>query len=239
MGTRLVAGIGYGSRVINPSARFAIPNLETGLVHFGGFDAPYELAADFVVVDVETTSFNAQTGRIIEFAAHRTSGDGAIIASYSTLVNPGSIDTGAVHVHGITADMLTDAPTWSQILPSVMEFMSGGIFVAHHALFDAAFVYHESVRSGVNPQLMPGVCTVWLAKQAFPELDRHNLDAVSARLGLANAHAHAATSDAQVVVEALPAMLAAVNQIKHYVLPHDVATHNEQLAFDVIPVKNR
>jgi DNA polymerase-3 subunit epsilon len=201
---------------------FAEPNLVLDGIHYGGPLGPYSIDSGFAVVDVETTGLSAASGaRIVEVAIHLTSGDGSITDSLVSLVNPGTSDTGAEHIHGITPMMVKDAPSWQHLWPEIAAMLSGRIFVAHNATFDASFIARENSLLGVSSPLAPGLCTYWLARQALPEIERHNLDAVTRHLDLVNSRPHAAEGDTRVVVEALPALLERVSPIGHYVLASD------------------
>jgi len=185
-------------------------------VMYSGVDGPLTYSSDFVVVDVETSGFNAASGaRILEIAAVRTSGDGKVLESFHSLVNPLDGVVGAQFIHGISVGMLRDAPTFSQIWPALESMLSDAIFVAHNARFDASFLDAETQRIGVDMAIMPGLCTYWLGRYAMPHLDRHKLETIAAELGLVNTDEHSAYADALVVVEALPHLLHNV-ELRHY-----------------------
>lgn len=190
-----------------------------GFVHFGGFSAPLDLEPEYVVVDVETTGFDPAHDRVLEVAALRTRGDGTVTAQFSTLLHPEVPDTGAPHVHGITMDMISAAPTFAQVWPALSALFAGAAFVAHNAAFDVGFLAAETARVGVEVPMQPGLCTLWLSRQALPHLDSHRLASVQAELGLSAVKAHAAAADALVVLQALPRLLAQVPPMRHYV-PH-------------------
>ena len=64
-----------------------------------------------IVLDVETTGLDYMKERIIEFAAVRLE-NGKIKDKYETLINPKQhIRKSSMAVHGITQDMVADAPT--------------------------------------------------------------------------------------------------------------------------------
>lgn len=204
----------------NPDARFAHPALVRDFVHYGSHDAPHEAAPTFVVVDVETSGLHPDRGdRIIEIAAHRTAGDGEIIESWSTLVNPGDGEVGLTSLHGITAEMVAVAPTFAQVLPELISILGDATFVAHHAVFDASFIAAESRRAGVQLPVMPGLCTYWLSRTVMHDMAKHKLGMLAQRFGIKNEMEHSASADAQVVVKLLPHLLSRSAPIKHFVSP--------------------
>lgn len=94
----------------------------------------------FCAVDLETTSVSVRVGEIVEIGAVKTRG-GEPLGTFQTFVRP----TGALPVEievltGIRPSMLDDAPPLSAVLPSLLEFLSGTVFVAHNAGFDWSFL---------------------------------------------------------------------------------------------------
>lgn len=202
----------------NPDSRFAYPNLERDFVHYGSVDAPLVGPSEYVVVDVETSGLYPDRGdRIIEIAAHRTLGDGQILDSWSSLVNPQNGEVGLTSLHGITPDMVKGAPTFAELLPDLQAFMADAVFVAHHAVFDASFIAAESRRAGIFLSPMPGLCTYWLSRTVMHDMAKHKLGMLAERFNITNSLAHSASADAQVVAELLPHLLARSEPIKHYV----------------------
>ena len=66
----------------------------------------------WVVVDVETSGFRPGHARIISLAALALDAQGNVEHSVVSLLNPG-VDPGPTHVHGLTAEMLEDQPTFA------------------------------------------------------------------------------------------------------------------------------
>jgi DNA polymerase-3 subunit epsilon len=199
---------------------FAEPAMVRDLAHYGAYEAPFDLDCDFVAIDVETTGFEPSKGaRVIEFAAHRTRGDGEVIESFSTLINHGSSDTGAEFIHGISAEMLADAPTFVEAWPAIESVLSNAIVVAHNAAFDMSFMASEIAIAGRTMQTIPALCSYWLSRQAFPESANHKLATVAENLGLTNDREHDASADALVVVQALPHMFSRMEKVRHFVEP--------------------
>ena len=198
-------------------SRFAYPGWQGPFVHYGGLAAEAQADTEYVVVDVETTGFDpAQGDRLLEVSAIRTDGHGSILGSFTSLVNPGVIDTGAEHIHGISLDMIQDAPTFSEIFGHLAELMSNAVFVAHHAKFDESFIASEARHGGFTLNQMPGLCTYWLAKQTLTETSNHKLATLAEYFNLSTGRAHCAYDDAFVVVQMLPKLLDRIEGIEHY-----------------------
>lgn len=142
----------------------------------------------FCVIDLETTGlYNAD--RIVEIALVVL--DGAtleIVDEYDTLVNP-MRDVGPTGRHGITASMVSAAPTFEEIAGTVARIVDGATLVAHNLVFDGRFLTNEFERHGVAMDAGSGVCTL--------KLSGSRLEQASAAFGIELQHAHQALADAR------------------------------------------
>ena len=201
-------------------SRFANPGDVGHFLHYGGAGGTHELDHDFVVVDVETSGLDPAAGaRVIEIAAVRINAAGQIQDSMSTLVNPEDGNTGADWIHGITAEMVQDAPTFDQIFDELARVMDDAIFVAHHAKFDEAFVAAEAQLADAKLLTMPAICTYWLARNSVKGTDNFKLGTLAEHFGILQVGAHSALDDAKVVAKMLPLMLADYKPLTYYTQP--------------------
>lgn len=69
----------------------------------------------FAVVDVENTGLY-NSDRLVELAVVTLDDSGRTIDEWDTLINP-QRDVGPVHIHGITASMVSAAPLFAEIAP--------------------------------------------------------------------------------------------------------------------------
>jgi DNA polymerase-3 subunit epsilon len=196
-------------------------------VHYGGLGNQHHADTEYVVVDVETTGFDPSRGdRVLEISAIRTDGAGRVLDSFTSLLNPGVVDTGAEHIHGISPMMLDEAPRFDEIFGHVAQLMHNAVFVAHHAKFDESFIFNEAALAGINLNTMPGVCTYWLAKQTLTAVPNHKLATLAQHWNLNSGVAHCAYDDALVVVQMLPRLFELVDGIEHYVPLQPQLTHS-------------
>ena len=104
-----------------------------------------------IVLDTETTGLDFTKERIIEFAAVRLE-NGKIKDEFQTLINPQQhIRKSSIAIHGITEDMVKDAPTEAEIMPKIIEFIGDYPIVAHNAIFDYQFLNEASLRCFNKP----------------------------------------------------------------------------------------
>ena len=159
---------------------------------------PAELPRDLVFVDLETTGGNAALDRITEVGVVRLR-DGVLVEEWSSLVNPECPIPPYIEAFtGISNAMVADAPRFADIAAVVRKKLGTGLFVAHNARFDYAFLRSEflQLRMSFTAEVL---CTVKLSRRLFPEFVRHNLDAVMERNGLRCDARHRALGDAKVL----------------------------------------
>jgi len=149
-------------------------------------------------VDVETTGCSPGADRVIDVAVIGTRG-GELEFEWQSLVNPGArIPDGITALTGIDNDMLAEAPPFEQIARELRARLAGRVFVAHNVRFDYGFIRREFARLG-DEWSADSLCTVRLSRALYPQLARHNLDALIELHGIEIAHRHRAMPDAQVL----------------------------------------
>jgi DNA polymerase III subunit epsilon len=150
----------------------------------------------WAVVDVETTGGPPPTHRITEIAAVIVKG-GEIQEVFETLVNPQrSIPPFVTRLTNISWDMVKDAPTFSAVVPALLEKLEGNVFVAHNAQFDWSFLSHEIQRTSGARITGNQLCTVRLARKLLPHLPKRSLDYVANYYGIEITGRHRAAGDA-------------------------------------------
>jgi DNA polymerase-3 subunit epsilon len=94
-----------------------------------------------IAVDVETTGFSPVRGdRVIEIGAVAFD-KGGITEEFESLINAGErICFHAQQVHGITDDMLLEAPSPAEVFTRFQSFLENSVLVAHNAAFDVGFL---------------------------------------------------------------------------------------------------
>lgn len=165
---------------------------------------------DFVVFDTETTGLMPSKDEIVQIGAVRVV-NGRIVPGETVdqLVNPGrAIPPASTKVHGVSDEMVADAPDAPTAVTQFHAFARGAVIVAHNAPFDMAFLERHGKMSGLGWD-HPILDTVLLSAVLFGTNERHTLDALCERLDITIPPElrHTALGDAQATAEALCKML--------------------------------
>ena len=122
---------------------------------------------NLVFLDIETTGLSMEHGaRTCEIAMLKVS-DG-IETEFNTLVNPNClIPDFSSNIHGITNDMVKDAPKFCDIAKDIANFIDGFVLVCHNAYFDLNFVSKEIMENKIRPAEMYFLDTLIIARQYF------------------------------------------------------------------------
>lgn len=165
---------------------------------------------DYVIVDFETTGSLPSIDSILEVGAVVFS-KGRIVDSFSSLVYPGrSIPPFITFLTGITQEMIKTAPLPSEIIPKLMEFIKGKVFVAHNAKFDLGFLNSQLMKLGMPPYDGDVLCTLQLARRLL-KLPRRGLDSLIEYFGINISHRHRALYDAEATALILNRLLKLLN----------------------------
>lgn len=108
---------------------------------------------------------------------------------------PAEFSPFCVAVHGIRPHDVADAPTFAGIWPDLSRRLEGAVLLAHNASFDSGVLSACLMAAGLPVPAFRFVCTVELARAAFPDLRSHKLNIVAHHLGIPLQH-HEAGSDA-------------------------------------------
>ena len=161
--------------------------------------------AEFIVFDVETTGLSAVDGdRIVEIAAMKVRGLQVVDKFYS-LVNPKrAIPAEATRINMITEEMVAGAPVAGEVLPRLIEFISGGCVVGHNVRFDLGFLCYELSLVGRRlGEGTPALDTLKMAKELLPYLSSYKLSYLARSLGITVTESHRAMADVDITVQVM------------------------------------
>src|SRR5215467_4360685 len=112
---------------------------------------PLQLKKPLAVIDLETTGTNLGSDRIIEIAIVKLLPDGNQVVKRK-LVNPQMpIPKVVTDLHGITDEMVKDAPTFKQVAHELKQVLDGCDLAGYNSnRFDIPMLMEEFLRAGVE-----------------------------------------------------------------------------------------
>jgi DNA polymerase-3 subunit epsilon len=163
-----------------------------------------------IVLDTETTGFYANhpdnPDRMVEIGCVELVNRKLTGNNLHFYLNPGrDSDEGALRVHGLTTQFLSDKPRFEEIAQQLVDYVAGAEIIIHNAPFDLSFLDMELGRTGRKPfrTCVAGVLdTLVMAKEMFPG-KRNSLDALCDRLEVDNSGRtlHGALLDAELLAD--------------------------------------
>ncbi len=161
-----------------------------------------------IVLDTETTGLDPSQGhRVIEIGCVEIENRRLTGRHFHCYLNPDrEIDDGAVQVHGITSEFLSDKPRFKQVVHDFLEFVQGAELVIHNAPFDVGFLNHELNLLDDGHAPVDEVCgiidTLVMARKKHPG-QRNSLDALCKRYEVDNSQRelHGALLDAEILAD--------------------------------------
>lgn len=165
-----------------------------------------------IVLDTETTGLNPRLGnRVIEIGCVELVDRKLTGNNFHRYINPErESEEGALAVHGLTTEFLSDKPIFAQVADDFLEFVRDAELVIHNAPFDMGFLNAEFDRLGLSKlddYVAAVVDTLVQAKELHPG-KRNSLDALCDRYEISNAHRklHGALLDAELLADVFLAM---------------------------------
>ena len=157
-----------------------------------------------IVLDTETTGLDYTKEKMVEFAAVRLE-NGKIKDQFQTLINPQQhIRKSSIAIHGITPEMVEDAPTEEEAIPEILEFMGDYPMVAHNAIFDYSFINEAAKRVTGKSIENERIDTQQMFKEIYPDLDAHGLNALTEKFKVELKDHHRAMGDTMGLALAYP-----------------------------------
>jgi DNA polymerase-3 subunit epsilon len=163
-----------------------------------------------IFLDTETTGFNANhphnPDRMVEIGCVEMVNRKLTGNNLHFYLNPGrDSDEGALRVHGLTTQFLSDKPRFEEIAQQLTDYVADAEIIIHNAPFDLSFLDMELGRTGrpvFKDYAASIVDTLVMAKEMFPG-KRNSLDALCSRLDVDNSGRtlHGALLDAELLAD--------------------------------------
>ncbi|GGZ05657.1 DNA polymerase III subunit epsilon [Pseudoduganella plicata] len=172
-----------------------------------------------IVLDTETTGINPKLGnRVIEIGCVELVDRKLTGNNFHRYINPDrDSEEGALAVHGLTTEFLSDKPRFHEIAAELRDYIQGAEVIIHNAPFDLGFLNHEYRALNMPPfdDYINGVIdTLVQAKELRPG-KRNSLDALCDFYGISNAHRklHGALLDAELLADVYLSMTRGQNSL--------------------------
>lgn len=147
----------------------------------------------FVAIDFETADYGPDSACAVGLV--RVEGL-QVVYRESLRIRPPRPRILFTHVHGITWDMVRDAPGFAEAWPRLAPLLKGAsALAAHNAPFDQRVLSACCAAAGLEVPKLPFLCTVLLARRRWG-LKPNDLPSVCRRLGIGLIH-HDPVSDAE------------------------------------------
>ncbi len=157
----------------------------------------------FACLDTETTGLSPEGGGKICEVAVSVSKGGQPVEEFSTLVNPGMpMHPDVIAIHGITNEMVKDAPKFADVLPKLLGVLDNCVIVAHNADFDLSFLQYEFEQCGMHFPKYPVIDTLKLARKSG-RFEKNRLGYIAQQLGINCDGWHRAMADTKMAEQIL------------------------------------
>jgi DNA polymerase III subunit alpha, Gram-positive type len=183
-------------------------------------------AAEFRVLDLEVTGSDPRRNAIIDLAVFRVCGE-KVRPLFSSLVDPEVPIPGTIQrLTGISDEMVRGGPTFTQILPELLQALQEGVFVAHNAAFDYHFLKTWIERITGTNFTAPHICTVKLSQRLVEtKTGGRKLHHLARQFGIPLKNRHRAYDDAYATARVLV-------ELKRRLLARNVTTVGEMKLFE-------
>ena len=139
-----------------------------------------------IFLDTETTGLDYKSGhKLIEIACVEIENRKFTGREYQSYLNPNrAIDPGAVKVHGLSQEFLSDKPNFIDVYSDLLEFIKGAELLIHNAEFDIGFINNELALNNIAERVEDYAAkitdTLLMARQIHPG-QRNSLEVLTER----------------------------------------------------------
>ena len=144
-----------------------------------------------IVLDIETTDKSTQKARIRELGSAEFV-DGKMYRSASALFSGGISELGALTVHGITDESVSDKPTFESKASFAVNFLSNKILVGHNIISFDIPIIQKCIWSGCQGKIkgdgpngeIRAIDTLRISRKLFPTLPSKKLSDLCTVFGI-------------------------------------------------------
>ncbi|CAN5184263.1 hypothetical protein BH11ACT3_BH11ACT3_02850 [soil metagenome] len=152
---------------------------------------------DFTAIDFETANGSPASACSVGLVKVR---DGQVVDRIGWFIQP---PMGHDHfvdwntrIHGITADMVTEANGWVDQMVDLVAFTGDDILVAHNAGFDMGVIKAACIATEIAVPTYSYMCSLQVARKTY-HLDSYRLPSVALAAGFEDFAHHDAVADSE------------------------------------------
>jgi len=160
----------------------------------------------FVAFDVETTGLSPVVARLVELSGVKFRLGASESVTFSSLINPEMpIPPEVSLIHGITDDMVAQAPMCNEVVTEFIRWIEDEttVLVAHNAPFDVEFLHVAMARLQAKRPANRVLDTLPLARALLRDAPNHQLKTLVEHLQLESGGYHRALADSHHVKNVL------------------------------------
>ena len=177
-----------------------LPYIEPSIGSVLDFADATDAKRELVVIDVETTGTDPKMSDLVELGAVKVKGT-KVVDRWSTFVNPGRPIVGN-QMHGITDKDVKGAPSPSEAVDKLLEFVGDALIVGHNVGFDLGFI-EEAKGDGFRFQPGTYLDTLVIAREGYPGAESYKLPDLARFFGVELSQSHRALPDAEATANLL------------------------------------
>lgn len=152
---------------------------------------------DFTAIDFETANGSPASACSVGLVKVR---DGQVVDRIGWFIRPPEghdhfVDWN-IRIHGITPDMVVEAPAWTDQLADLRAYIDDDVLVAHNAGFDVGVMRSACVATGLAVPTYSYMCSLQVARRTY-HLDSYRLPMVAMAAGFEDFPHHDAVADAE------------------------------------------
>lgn len=171
---------------------------------------------ELVALDLEATGLNPQQDQMVSVGLVQISDMSIHLDSalHQLIRTEGPMPEGSAVIHQVTDDQAASGLPLREVLPIILQRLTGHVLVAHHAWVEQSFLSLACERLYGAPLVLPTICTQALAQRLMGNRNQFaqhsNLRLFNLRhyYGLPRYKAHNALSDALATAELFLALAA-------------------------------
>jgi DNA polymerase-3 subunit epsilon len=157
----------------------------------------------WISFDTETSGKYPLESEICELAAVKWR-DGEVIDKFESLIKVSKpMSNEVIAIHGITNEMLVNAPELKDVLQRFSLFIRDSVMVAHHAPFDLGFLAYAFEKIKIPLPNVSVFCTSLLSRTLFPDSPNHKMQTLIEYFNLPKGTAHRALYDSEACLQVL------------------------------------